>query len=70
MKKSKIIAAALAASVMGSSFGVFSANAAEVSVNNVTIHGNTVPTYLTDYTGEAFMQRIQQETDEHFRNSC
>ena len=38
----------------------------EVSVNNVTIHGNTVPTYLTDYTGEAFMQRIQQETDEHF----
>ena len=66
MKKSKMIAAALAASVMVSSFGVLSANAAEVSVNNVTIHGNTVPTYLTDYTGEAFMQRIQQETDEHF----
>ena len=41
MKKSKMIAAALAASVMVSSFGVLSANAAEVSVNNVTIHGNT-----------------------------
>ncbi|WP_455249013.1 dockerin type I repeat-containing protein [Ruminococcus sp.] len=58
MKKSKIIAAAMAASMLVSSLGVISASAEEATVKYATLNGNNVLTYLTNCTGEEFVRKI------------
>ena len=62
MKKSKMIAAALAASMVISSLGVLSASAEGATFNYVTINGNEIPTYMTNCTGEEFVKKIQQQS--------
>ena len=58
MKKSKIIAAAMAASMLVSSLGVISASAEDATVKYATLNGNNVLTYLTNCTGEEFVRKI------------
>lgn len=58
MKKNKMIAAAMAASMLVSSLSVISASAEEATVKYATLNGNNVLTYLTNCTGEEFVRKI------------
>ena len=58
MKKSKMIAAVMAASMLVSSLSVISASAEEATVKYATLNGNNVLTYLTNCTGEEFVRKI------------